>query len=83
MLKQFLIDVRVRLAAVFARRALRDRAEEEVQFHLSMIEQRMIDSGMPSIRVPFGMWTISERGNTPDDRARPAMYSLGQMTTLG
>jgi putative ABC transport system permease protein len=46
MLKQFLIDVRVRLVAVFARHALRERADEEVQFHLSMIEQRMIESGM-------------------------------------
>jgi predicted permease len=47
MLKQFLIDVRVRLAAVFARRALHQRAGEEVQFHLSMFEQRLIESGMP------------------------------------
>ena len=47
MLKQFLIDVRVRLAAVFARHALHERADEEVQFHLSMIEERMIESGMP------------------------------------
>jgi predicted permease len=47
MLKQFLIDVRVRLAAVFARRAIHERADEELQFHLSMIEQRMIESGMP------------------------------------
>jgi putative ABC transport system permease protein len=46
MLKQFLIDVRVRLAAVFARHVLHERADEEVQFHLSMIEQRMIESGM-------------------------------------
>ena len=47
MLKQFLIDVRVQLAAVFARHSLRERADEEVQFHLSMIEQRLIESGMP------------------------------------
>src|SRR5262245_12730742 len=46
MLKQFLIDVRVRLAALFTRYALRERADEEVQFHLSMIEQRLIESGM-------------------------------------
>jgi len=46
MLKQFLIDVRVRLAAVFARHSLHERVDEEVQFHLSMIEQRMIESGM-------------------------------------
>jgi predicted permease len=64
MLKQFLIDVRVRLAAVFARGALHERADEEVQFHLSMIEQRMIQSGMsPEIaraqaRREFGNATL-------------------------
>lgn len=47
MLKQFLIDVRVRLAALFTRRAIHQRADEEAQFHLSMIEQRMIESGVP------------------------------------
>jgi predicted permease len=47
MLKQFLIDVRVRLAAVFARRALRERADEEVQFHLCTVERRLIESGTP------------------------------------
>ena len=47
MLEQFLIDARVRFAAVFARGALQERADEEVQFHLSMIERRMIESGMP------------------------------------
>jgi predicted permease len=47
MFKQFLIDVRVRLAAVFRRRALRERADREVQFHLAMVEQRMIESGAP------------------------------------
>ena len=46
-LKQFLIDVRVRLAAMFCRRALRERADEEVQFHLSTVERRLIESGMP------------------------------------
>ena len=47
MLEQFLIDIRVRLAALFARRTIHDRADEEVQFHLAMIEQRLIESGMP------------------------------------
>jgi putative ABC transport system permease protein len=47
MLKQFWIDVRVRLAAVFGRRALHERADEEVQFHLSMLEERVIECGMP------------------------------------
>ncbi|HLH38505.1 MAG TPA: permease prefix domain 1-containing protein, partial [Bryobacteraceae bacterium] len=47
MLQQLWIDVRVRLAAVFRRRALRARADEEVQFHLSMLEQRLMESGIP------------------------------------
>ena len=47
MLRQFWIDVRVRLAALFARRDLHARAEEELQFHLAMREQRMIESGVP------------------------------------
>lgn len=47
MLKQFFIDVRARLAPLFTRRAIHERANEEVQFHLSMIERRMIESGMP------------------------------------
>jgi len=64
MLKQLLIDVRVRLAAVFARRALHERADEEVQFHLSLIEQRIIEAGMsPEIarvqaRREFGNPTV-------------------------
>ena len=47
MLQQLWIDVRVRLAAVFRRHALRARADEEVQFHLSMLEQRLMESGIP------------------------------------
>ena len=47
MLKQLWIEIRVRLAAVFGRRALHKRADEEVQFHLSMMEENMIESGMP------------------------------------
>jgi hypothetical protein len=46
MLKQFLIDVRVRLAALFARRNLNERADEELQFHLASLEQRMVESGV-------------------------------------
>src|SRR5260370_23720774 len=47
MFRQFWIDVRVRLAAVFARRRLYARADEELQFHLAMREQRLIESGVP------------------------------------
>jgi predicted permease len=38
--------MRVRLAALFRRRELYERADEELQFHLAMLEQRMIESGM-------------------------------------
>lgn len=47
MLRQFLIDVRVRLVALFTRGTLHARADEEVQFHLAMMEQRRIESGIP------------------------------------
>jgi predicted permease len=46
MLRQFWIDARVRLAALFARRVVRSRAEEELQFHLAMLEQRNIERGL-------------------------------------
>src|SRR5215471_1263832 len=46
MLRQFWIDVRVRVAALFARRNIRARAEEELRFHLRMLEQHKIKSGM-------------------------------------
>jgi hypothetical protein len=47
MLRQFWIDVRVRLAALFARHHLYSRADEELQFHLAMREQRLMESGVP------------------------------------
>src|SRR5882724_11468771 len=46
MLRQLWIDARVRLAALFARRRIRSRAEEELQFHLAMLEQRNIECGL-------------------------------------
>jgi predicted permease len=45
-LHQWWIDVRTRLAALFGRGRLRTRADEELQFHLEMLEQRLIDAGM-------------------------------------
>jgi hypothetical protein len=42
---QWWIDFRARIAALFGRRTLLDRADEELQFHLAMLEQRLIDSG--------------------------------------
>jgi hypothetical protein len=47
MFRQFWIDVRVRLAALFDRRRLYERADEELQFHLEMREQRLVESGLP------------------------------------
>lgn len=46
-LKQLWIDLRVRWAALFRRRALQARADEELEFHLAMREQQMIEAGMP------------------------------------
>ena len=46
MLRQFWIDARVRLAALFGRRLIRSRAEEELRFHLAMLEQRNIECGL-------------------------------------
>jgi predicted permease len=43
---QWWIDMRARLAALFGRREIYHRAEEELQFHLAMLEQRMIESGI-------------------------------------
>jgi predicted permease len=39
--------MRARLAALFRRREIYQRADEELEFHLAMLEQRMIESGMP------------------------------------
>jgi putative ABC transport system permease protein len=44
---QWSIDVRVRLAALFGRRRLFARADEEMQFHLMMLERRLIEAGVP------------------------------------
>ena len=43
---QWWIDVRARLAALFGRRGLHARADEELQFHLTMLQQQLIDSGV-------------------------------------
>ena len=48
MLKQLWIDLRVRFAALFRRRNLQARADEEMQFHLAMREQRLIEEGAGS-----------------------------------
>ena len=46
MFRQLWIDARIRFAALFARRHIRSRAEEELQFHLAMLEQRHIERGV-------------------------------------
>jgi putative ABC transport system permease protein len=47
MFSQLWIDVRTRLAALFARHRLYARADEELQFHLAMRKQRLVESGVP------------------------------------
>lgn len=47
MLRQLWIDARVRLAAMFGRRDLYERVQEELAFHIEMREQRLIDGGVP------------------------------------
>src|SRR5262245_1286545 len=47
MFGQLWINLRVRLAALFARRHLQARADEELQFHLAMRKQRLMESGVP------------------------------------
>src|SRR4029453_17975083 len=44
--KQWWLDIRARLAALFRRKEIYQRADEELQFHLAMMEQRMIESGV-------------------------------------
>ena len=44
--KQCWLDIRARLVALFRRKEIYRRADEELQFHLAMMEQRMIASGV-------------------------------------
>src|ERR1700746_441302 len=46
MLRQFWIDVRVRLCALIAWGRIRLSAQEEHQFHLAMLEQRKIEAAI-------------------------------------
>src|SRR5262245_50432112 len=48
MLRQIWIDFRVRVAALFGKRAVKARAREEMEFHLSMREQQLMDLGVPA-----------------------------------
>ena len=45
-LRQFLIELGVRLTALFTRDALRARLDEEMRFHLDMRRARLIESGL-------------------------------------
>ncbi len=47
MLRQFWIDLRVRLTALFSRGRLHARANEELECHLLELEERKIESGVP------------------------------------
>jgi len=59
-LKQIWIDARVRFSALFRTRSLKARASEEMEFHLAMREQQLMDSGVPAdearrrARLEFG-----------------------------
>src|SRR5690349_7653781 len=46
MFRQHWIDARVRFGALFATRRIRARADEEIEFHLAMREQRHIERGL-------------------------------------
>ncbi|HLJ48898.1 MAG TPA: ABC transporter permease [Bryobacteraceae bacterium] len=46
MLRQFWIDLKVRVAALFSRGSLHSRAGEELRFHLRELEERKIESGV-------------------------------------
>jgi predicted permease len=48
MFRQIWIDFRVRFSALFRRRSLKARAREEMEFHLAMRQQRLIDLGIPA-----------------------------------
>jgi putative ABC transport system permease protein len=45
--QQWWIDIRARLTALFGRRRLYARTDEELQFHLILLQQRLIDAGVP------------------------------------
>ena len=45
--RQWWIDARARTAALLGRRRLYARTEEELQLHLLLLEQRLIDAGVP------------------------------------
>jgi DNA-binding PadR family transcriptional regulator len=47
MLRQIWIDLCSRVG-LFGRRALKDRAREEMEFHLTMREQQLMDLGVPA-----------------------------------
>lgn len=44
--KQSWLDIRARLASLFRRKEIYQRADEELEFHLAMLEQRIIASGV-------------------------------------
>jgi predicted permease len=48
MFRQIWIDLRVRITSLFGRRALNARARDEMEFHLAMREQQLVDRGVPA-----------------------------------
>jgi putative ABC transport system permease protein len=53
MAQQWWIDIRLRLTALFGRQKLHARTDEEMQFHLMLLQQRLIDSGVPPEEAPM------------------------------
>ena len=51
--KQWWLDIRARLASLFRRKEIYQRADEELEFHLAMLEQRIIASGVSPTRLAF------------------------------
>ncbi|HET9361544.1 MAG TPA: ABC transporter permease [Vicinamibacterales bacterium] len=65
---QWWIDIRARLAALFGRRGLHARADEELQFHLAMLQQQLIDSGVSPVEARIR--AQRQFGNVPLIRER-------------
>ena len=51
--RQLWIDLRARAAALFGRAKLYSRTDEELHFHLSSLEQRLIEAGVPPAEARF------------------------------
>ena len=69
MLRQFWIDLKVRVAALFSRGTLHSRAEEELRFHLRELEERKIESAFQVMHPRFQK-TFTVQAHPEADRTR-------------